>query len=60
MNSEKYLDKLTKGILVERLLFMAKEYTGPGGQSSTVLAANAAKKNNLLEAIKYLQRTLPN
>jgi hypothetical protein len=52
MNSETYLKHIQEGSLIDRLKFMAKEYDGPCGQSSTVMAANAAKKANLLEAIK--------
>ena len=54
MNSEQYLSKLKKGSLSARLAFMLSELSGTCGQSSLGLAANAAKRANLKEAIQLL------
>ena len=55
MNSEQYLSKLRDGKLEARLQFMADEYKGPGGACVNQQAYSAAKRNNLLEAIRLLR-----
>ena len=55
MNSERYIKRLYEGSLIKRLRFMADEYRGSCGQSSTVITANALKRANILEAIGELE-----
>ena len=56
MNSEKYLDQFRTGTLVDKLEKLAKEYSGPCGQSANVMTANQLKKEIILEAIKALKK----
>ena len=57
MNSEAYLNKLRAGgDLLAQLQVHADEYTGPCGQSQTVMEATSIKRKTLLDAKAEIER----
>jgi hypothetical protein len=54
MRTETYLNKFRNGSILEKLENLRKEYSGPCGQSATVMTANDLKVKILKDSMQLI------